>query len=341
MSIIDKIIPMVNLHDGCSFHRIFNPFENMGFNFSEYKEIKNSKLVTFNRFPTIPLDQLLALRKEFGFKIVVDIDDYWHLPPNHIIFPNWSKNQIGSKIENMLKLADAVTCTTERLAEKVLPINSNVFVIPNAVPFNDSEANQFLLQNPRENEKVSFGYVAGSSHEHDLKTIKYLFSRLPHLNFTLAGYNNPQESKGITNVWDTMEKICSNNFHNPNYKRLSTKNLSAYMSHYDNIDVAIAPLENNSFNTFKSSLKAYEAGIKKCAFVASAIPPYSDDLPNDIAYFCKNNKDWVETFKLLSKNPSLVQEKGEALFEWVKQNRSLEKINELREQIFEHIINHP
>lgn len=339
------VVPLIKPTSGCDYHRVWQPMKWLGVDFEAAKlkplseHLSTAKVVTFNREPGIPLDTLMSFKKQYGFKILLDLDDYWYLYPHHLIYQYWMKNNVPKFTEDLIKMVDAVSCTTERLAEKIRPLNKEVFVIPNAVPYDDVIDNQFILHKERNNEQVQFGYVAGSSHLHDIKTIQGIFHQLPTLNFALAGYNNPKEKDGKKNVWDSMERIASFNYHNKNYRRLPTKELDTYMEHYDTLDVAIAPLEKNHFNTFKSSLKGYEAGVKKCAFIATDVAPYTDDIPRDIATFCDKTRDWVQAIKYHRDNPSFVKEQGLKLYEWVKENRSMEKVNQIRQQVFSHLIN--
>jgi hypothetical protein len=134
-----------------------------------------------------------------------------------------------------------------------------------------------------------------------------------------------------------MEDIVSFRGHNPNYKRVGETSLETYMRGYETIDVAIAPLVENNFNKHKSSLKFYEAASKKCAFIASDMSPYADDVPRDIAFLCRRNKDWVDAIKKC-KDLALVKELGEKSYEWVKGHRNMRKINALRLEVFAHIM---
>jgi hypothetical protein len=109
------------------------------------------------------------------------------------------------------------------------------------------------------------------------------------------------------------------------------------MNCYDEIDVALVPLVPNSWSACKSSLKCYEAGVKKVAAIVQDCPPYNDDIPRDIVTFCNKNYEWVEAIKR-HKDLSFAREQGEKLYEWVKENRNLKKVTELRKQIYQQIL---
>lgn len=351
-----KIVPFIHDGDGCSYWRIRKPFEAMGLDLMTDKKtleehLSTCKIVTFNRTPGFNIETLLKLKMKYGFKVVIDWDDFWRLPQDHLIYKNWNLQRMPELAEEMIKtLADHVTTTTERLAEKIRPINKNVTVIPNAIPIGQG---QWETKSDRSYGSVGksrfqggkivtdagtrFGYVAGSSHLPDLKHIGPVLNHFPTIKLSLCGYNNPDEKKGAKNVWDQMERIASFNYHNPNYLRVKTRSFDEYATSYDNIDVAIAPLNRNSFNAFKSSLKAYEAGAKRVALIASDTAPYTDDIPSSCATFCDKNADWVDAIKK-HKDLSFVADQAAKLNEWVEANRDLNKIANDRLEFYNSLI---
>ena len=337
MELINQVIPVFKIGSGCDYHRVILPFKTMGFDFDRINRdgmrmLREAKLMVFNRLPIVQ-DVVLKAREEYGTKLLMDLDDYWVLYPEHPMYHQWYKFKFPERLIELIKISDGIMVTTELLAEKVRPLNKHVYVVPNAIPFEGQ-----FVPTEKDSKTTRFGYLGGSSHVADLRRIEGVFNHFPTLDFTLFGYQDlPSHAKG-KNVWDVIEKIVNFNGNNPNYKRVQAKSLETYMNNYDQIDVSIAPLVDVPFNKYKSSLKFYEAGAKKCGFICSDMSPYADDVPRDIAFFCKNNKDWVEAIKKC-KDISLVRELGEKAYEWVKANRNMEDINKVRLNIFEEIIN--
>ncbi len=335
--LIDNVVPLVKLGDGCSYYRIHLPFIHMGMDFEKAKKkpleehFSTARIVNWSREPGIKIETLLLKQKEHSFKLIMDVDDdiFSISVKSEFYSPYTSHWQELMKV--LIKKSDIITCTTDRLRDRLLKLNENVVVIPNALPIG---LDQYSLPTRTEDEPVRFIYASGATHFWDLRSIAPVFSHFNNLHFSLAGYNNPTNSNN--NPWSKMERICSNNYNNPNYQRLPTKDLFSYMTHFDNANVAIAPLEDTYFNAGKSSLKAYEAGAKKCAFICSAVPPYTDDLPDDVVTFCKSVKDWKVAIKK-HQNIEYATEQGEKLYQWVKENRNLETINQLRINLFKQL----
>jgi len=127
-----------------------------------------------------------------GIKVIVDTDDFWktdHRHPNHETF---KKNQLSRKRSELLRLADYITTTTpvyRDTIKKLLGVD-NVMVFPNAV---NEEEKQFQPK-PLESDMVRFGWLGGSSHEHDLSLMGDGISRVHRefkgkAQFVLCGFD--------------------------------------------------------------------------------------------------------------------------------------------------------
>jgi len=99
---------------------------------------------------------------------------------------------------------------------------------------------------------------------------------------------------------------------------------------YSNIDIAIAPLQNNEFNDSKSDIKVAECGRYKVPLVASDIGCYSDTIINgQTGYLVPPDappKEWVKVLTYLIKNPKKVKEMGENLHSITEKLFDLNKV---------------
>ncbi|MEJ0081553.1 MAG: hypothetical protein WDM78_11560 [Puia sp.] len=93
------------------------------------------------------------------------------------------------------------------------------------------------------------------------------------------------------------------------------------MTSYNEIDVALAPLVDNEFNSCKSELKLIEAGVKKIPVIATNLPPFSDVQAQGVT-LCKSTRDWKLAIKKFRDDPEYVKEQGELVYQWVKANRN-------------------
>lgn len=175
----------------------------------------------------------------------------------------------------------------------------------------------------------------------------------------------PQES-----VWFQYEKIFTDNYDivspeykdfllkfknedfpniaNEPYRRVWTKPISTYASNYNLFDISLAPIEENIFNKVKSQLKVIEAGFHKKALIAQNYGPYQIDIKNSYVFgggwdesgngilidTNKNHKDWSKFVIKLIKNPELIKQMGENLYNTVKDTYSVYAVSEKRRELY-------
>ena len=339
---MNGITPLFTPSSGCDFHRAVLPLTDMGINLEYFYNLKfkdvieDTKILFFNRTPKMPIDSFLELRKKYGFKIVVDLDDYFELDAKHMMGGWWRHVDMAGQIKRNLSEADAVIVTTNRLADKVSYLNPNIHVIPNALPF---DSGQFTADK-NNSDKLRFMWAGGSSHFFDLQELKIPFQKTlndPHFancEFIMGGYDETNAASKA--VWDRMENTFSLNRKLRGYRRKGTLPINQYMDHYKDCDVSIVPLETNTFTPFKSNLKILEAGCKYAPVITSDTPPYSDE-PFDF-FKGSNAKTWYEAMKIYAKNPTKAKEDGQALGEYVREKYTLSKVNEYRKQLFENLM---
>jgi glycosyltransferase involved in cell wall biosynthesis len=100
----------------------------------------------------------------------------------------------------------------------------------------------------------------------------------------------------------------------------------------------------------KSQLKVIEAGFYKKALIASEIGPYTLDLKHCLengnfvdgnAMLVKetrNHSDWSKFIEKLIKNPNLVEDMGERLYETVKDKYDLNVVTKNRAQFYKSLL---
>lgn len=344
---MEGLVPVIKMGSGCDYHRCILPLEDMGVDITKFsgknfiEVAKETKLLFFNRTPgNITYETIMMLQKQHGFKICLDLDDYWVLHPKHNLGFVWRVMDMEQELQRWVKSADAVTVTTSLLADKIRLLNPNVHVIPNALPYGK---NQFL--NARiESEYTRFLYAGGGSHFWDMKELSVPFTKVnnnpnfKNSQFILCGFHAVPGHPESEREWLKIENVFNLNGKLKNYVRRNTLPLHGYMNHYHHADIAVIPLEKNNFNRFKSNLKILEAGCNDTPVIVSDVEPYSPFPNRDLIMFAKNAREWVYYLQYCVKNPNFVRERGKELGEYVRANYYLTKINEYRKQLFEHLI---
>jgi glycosyltransferase involved in cell wall biosynthesis len=173
-------------------------------------------------------------------------------------------------------------------------------------------------------------------------------------------------------VWASYEKIFTQNYsiisedykkflvkytqesfpneNNESYVRVWTRPVQSYAKNYSKFDVSLAPIKNHMFNRMKSPLKVIEAGFYKKALIASNVGPYTLDLKHSLqnGNFVdgnallvdenRNHSDWSKFIEKLIKNPNMVIDMGERLYETVKDKYDLNVVTKARAEFYKSIV---
>jgi glycosyltransferase involved in cell wall biosynthesis len=329
-----RIITVGQRNSGVSFHRLFNPLIYLPKDYAMMTDVlteeeleKGYDILFINRYIAgMEVDEVVRLRKKYGFKLVVDIDDYWNLDPWHILYGKYPTQ----KVIDHIKVADMVISSNELLAQEVSNYNKNCVVVPNALPYGEDQFTDVKT----ESDKVRFVYAGSITHEKDIAILRNPMKRVAgdsmvknNSTFILCGYS---EDKNVANVWGRMINDYLHGFKVDGYIRAALP-VDQYMNFYNEADACLVPLVASKFNSMKSNLKVLEAATKNAPVIASNVKPYSD---------CKhiirvnNQSDWFVNIKKVVKDAIYRKEMGIANGEWCRENFNLIKVNELRSQIF-------
>ena len=333
--------------------------------------------------------KVIDLIKFLGIPVIIDVDDHFKLGDDHPMSLTAKKEKWHEPIINHLMKADCVTTTTPIFANILRKYNKNVQIFPNAI--NPEEA-QYAAPKTPETDRLRVGIICGSSHLKDLQLIDGIAKQIDKdkVQFVLCGFDTrgtrtiynqqtgektvrpilPQES-----VWCDYEKIFTDNYntispehkeflmkfmpntddpftHEP-YRRMWTRDINKYATHYQNVDVLIAPLKENDFNAVKSELKEIECGFTHTAFIAQNVGAYTINLipmienggkinDNGTALLVdprKNHKDWAKYINKLADDREMLKKLQNNLYEFVKDRYSLDTICKQRVEFYKKLVN--
>lgn len=329
-----RVLGITEKNSGCGWHRITLPLACMQgvkgkVTNLPVREIlaEGWDIVLFNRISVFD-SNFDEVRNTLNCKVILDLDDDWDLPYTHPLYYNY--DIFKKRIIQNIKDADAVTVTHERLAKKVEQYNSNVYVIPNAIPFDFIQYNSSKIIS----DNVRIFWAGGSTHENDLKIVSNPIKRLnyPNIQMVLGGYTDTdQVSK---HVWTRMFNLFTDNGRH-NWKLLHSAPVTHYMDHYQHADIMLVPLEATKWHSYKSNLKLLEAACKRIPCIVSNVPPYNDDLPPVL--WVDKQTDWIKHITALIKDKDMREDYGNALYFWAKENYNLYDVNEHRKRVFESV----
>ena len=287
----------------------------------------NYDIVILNRMlANITPEQMVEWRKKYGFKLIVDNDDYWHLDASHILFQQYIINSVPQQIINWIQVADLCTCTHERLAEEIYKLNTNVEIIPNAIPYGEE---QFILDK-KPSDLVRLFWSGSGTHGKDIEILRNPMKRINFpVRTIIAGYN-----EGEKPIWDGMIAAFTNGLKlNPTIYNFNQ--VTEYMAAYCDSDISLIPLVDNKFNSMKSNLKVLETASKKNPAIVSNVHPYKGFYP---ACHVNSQKDWYYWIKMLVNDKDARTHYGNALYEYCNKNFNLHEVNKQRFAIYSKLI---
>lgn len=322
-----KTLSYVKGLDPSSYHRVFTPNKSLPCDVRTVRELTEEDLkwcdvLHYSRHSAMSPKFLDEMRQKHGFKIIIDQDDWWELPSDHPKYEFWRKSNISLQVRNHIINADAVTCTHERLADEIVGLNPNVYILPNAIEYGKG---QFRYRKQSESEKVRLLYASTLMNYTNTHIIAGAMNKLSHLNIEvviMGHHNSPLFDILVRNL--TAGKIP--------HRFVEWNDAEHYMQGYEG-DIGILPSKPTKFNSLKSNLKVLEFAAMKIPAVVSNCDPYLD-MP--VNYFSGEN-EFVEQVIKLVQSKSERMDAGKRLYDFCKHNYDLSKFAKERLEMYENI----
>ena len=209
--------------------------------------------------------------------------------------------------------ADAMTCTTERLAATLRPYSPNTRIVPNAVdPYYLPK-----LELPKPKDTLKIIWSGGSSHHNDLwmvfEPLTRILERHKNVELHFAGQRFGWYSKFPQDQFTFHPWIKADG--------------QGFRLACQNADIGICPLEDMSFNHKKSCVKWYEYSALSMATVASHVPPYNDEIEhNQTGLLARNPKDFEDQLERLITDATLRDTIATKAYAWVMENRHIDTV---------------
>ena len=206
----------------------------------------------------------------------------------------------------LIKRADVLTVSTERLKERYKEFNNNIIIVPNAIDPKD-----WIVPNFKEKEEIRIGWSGGVSHYTDWypirKDIERIMKEYPQVKLCIAGAM-------FEGIFKNIDKDRVETWH------WVDPTGHGYRMGMMDLDIAIIPLADTPFNANKSCIKFYEFSALKIPTICSNVAPYSDEAPKESL-----TNNFYESIKSLIENAD--KEMGEKNYKWVMANRNQEQIS--------------
>ncbi|MBK7104469.1 MAG: glycosyltransferase [Ignavibacteriae bacterium] len=282
----------------------------------EYKIKFVPDIVIIQRINNLIYLDFIRLLKSKGAKIIYEIDDnLLEVPERNPAYSLYSDPVNRRGLLEFIWLSDHVTVSTQNLKNYFSTYNENISVIPNQIDENIFIPPKIAKANYDE---IRIGFAGTITHQEDFeqvipallqlkkyyeKKIKLVFINMLPVEF--ISYKEVEFIPGAASLKDFYELLK-----------------------HANLDIGLAPLSFNKFNMAKSDIKFLEYGFSGIAGVYSNFGPYKrsvKNLENGILVNLENSNGWFNKLSYLVENPSEIDRIKNNVFNYVNQNRTINK----------------
>lgn len=297
---------------GCGHYRIMQPLRAMKeeavaggmadfdwLNIAEMARLDPDVLVYQRQITDQAVEHMQSARRILKKPTVFELDDYLpNLPIKSAYRENMPKDILKS-LRRSLKHVDRFVVSTYPLAEAFSGLHPDIQVVENRLPvawWGDLESLR------RQSEKPRVGWAGGMGHTGDLELVEAVVQELAdEVEWVFFGMCPDKLRPFVAEVHEGIE-----------ISRYPQKLASL------NLDLAIAPLEDNLFNRCKSNLRLLEYGACGYPVVCSDVEPYrAHGLPVTLV---KNRfKDWVDAIRMHLSDMKATARAGDKLKQSVRE----------------------
>lgn len=287
-------VPVIMAHNadvaGCGYYRVIMPFEAMQregladgkvsislLTHSELNQYKPDSLIIQRRYSPAFHQWIERVGKMSDVFKVFELDDYiLNVPMKHYRRRDFTQ-EITAQLRKSLSFFDRFVVSTAPLAEALSSMHSDIRVMPNRLPV-EWWGNLQSLRN--QGRKPRVGWAGGASHTGDLEMIvdvvKEFANEVEWVFFGMC----PMKLRPYIHELHIGVDIS-----------LYPEKLASL-----NLDLALAPVEDNIFNICKSNLRLMEYGACGIPVICSDVECYRDT-PLPVTRVKNRFKDWCDAIR--------------------------------------------
>ena len=315
--------------------RVFNQIEQLKAGFLESNAyfygnfeptmVLDYRVIIFYLCPwTAKVNEAITLAKKLNKKVIFDVDNllidtkYTNMIPFIKSLSIKEKKLFDENIVRIgktLKLCDFAVTTTKVLAKELKHYISNVFINPDVVNEEMWKISYDILK--KENDKkmkdhLIIGYWNENiSLNSNFDMIKPVLLKIlkEFKNVEILFFGELNYSVNYKNYKEFQLQI--------NYKEVT--NLKKLLQIISNVDIILAPLENNIFNAAQNEIKWVEAALVKVPTVASNFGVFKQVIKDkETGILCSELNDWYISLKNLIINENFRKKLGENAYTFCK-----------------------
>jgi O-antigen biosynthesis protein len=243
---------------------------------------------------------------------VYELDDYLPNLPMKSVHRERMPKDILRSLRRGLSYVDRFVVSTDAMAEAFSGLHNDIFVASNCLP---EEWWRGLSSQRRRGQKPRVGWAGGISHSGDLSLIVDVVKELAsEVDWVFLGMC-PKEIRPY--VKESLDGV----------------DIELYpqaLARLD-LDLALAPVEQNLFNECKSNLRLLEYGACGFPVICSDVRCYQGDLP--VTRVKNRFKDWVDAIRMHINDLDAAAAHGDelrarVLGEWMLDGKNLDRWRE-------------
>lgn len=309
---------------GCGHYRVREPFNSLqkaelaegliSENFLspvELARLDPDVIVLQRQITTEQLDSMASMKAFNRAFRIYELDDYLPGVPLKSYHRADMPKDILRSLRRALSLTDRFVVSTAPLAEAFADLHDDIRIAPNFLPtrwWSGLEGQRRAGRKPR------VGWAGGAGHAGDLELIADVVRDLAdEVEWVFFGMCPDQL---LPYVHEYHYGVPIDQYP----KRLAALNL----------DLALAPLEQNKFNDCKSNLRLLEYGALGLPVICSDVLCYRGDLP--VTRVKNRYRDWIDAIRLHLSDLDAAERQGDLLQQVVHRHWMLEGENLLRWQ---------
>jgi O-antigen biosynthesis protein len=229
---------------------------------------------------------------------VYDIDDYLSLAPSDAL-NEATPEDMQKALRSAASLVDRLVVPTDRLAEQFADLHKDIRVVPSRLPIHGWE---HVRSERRAGKRPRIGWSGDASHRGNLEMIAQVVRELTNdVEWVFLG---ACPDALCPHIHEFHEGVPAANYP----KKLASLNL----------DLALAPLEENLFNECKSDIHLLEYGACGFPIVCSDIASYRNALP--VTRVKNRDNDWLEAIRMHLDDLDATEKMGDALRDAVRKD---------------------
>lgn len=266
--------------------------------------------------------------KAIGKKVIFECDDLIHIvPKTHYEYENTrgivNRIKWWSRIIPILIRCDGFISTNKYLNIKYGILAKKRFIFPNYADLNH------WLKETKENptDRIRLLWAGSTSHTGDLQMIKPVLKKIltkyPQVQFVYIGTGGIK-TEDLNAKFIYGDDMFAELPDNRESLLPMTGKLYPYTLASIGADIAIAPLEKNYFNRFKSTCKGLEYGINKIPAVYSSWF-YKDLIINGYnGFLADTEEDWITALSILIEDKQKRKQTGDNAQSFILKNYNID-----------------